>query len=282
MDTEEVEGSPSISIPKILNTLMYLFSIVASISFAIYGLRLLITDFSFTISFKASSIFDFSFGGDALSGFFILLISILSIPVSFYSIGYTKHINNKLLMAFLFNLFILSMYAVILSQNIITFLVFWETMSILSYFLVIFERDEKSVKAGLVYAVMTHIGTAFIIVLFLLLYYYSGSMSFSDIKASSLNIPIEIKNIVFIFALIGFGTKAGIIPLHTWLPRAHPTAPSNISSLMSGVMIKTGGLWLYKGMHGYARWWSRMVGHNGANSGSRIRCVGCDIRSYGK
>lgn len=70
------------------------------------------------------------------------------------------------------------MYAVILSQNIITFLVFWETMSILSYFLVIFERDEKSVKAGLVYAVMTHIGTAFIIMLFLLLYYYSGSMVF--------------------------------------------------------------------------------------------------------
>ena len=143
-------------------------------------------------------------------------------------------------MGFLYNLFILSMYAVILSGNIITFLISWETMSIVSYFLVTFDRDEKSAKAGLQYAVMTHIGTAFIIALFLILYKDTGQMDFAAMKTLAGNLSVDIKSIIFIFAIIGFGMKAGIIPLHTWLPKAHPAAPSNISALMSGVMIKTG------------------------------------------
>ena len=132
------------------------------------------------------------------------------------------------------------MYAVILSGNIITFLISWETMSVVSYFLVTFDRDEKSARAGLIYAVMTHIGTAFIIAVFLMLYNQTGSMNFSEIKGLSAEIPEDLRHLIFIFSIIGFGTKAGIIPLHTWLPKAHPSAPSNISSLMSGVMIKTG------------------------------------------
>jgi hydrogenase-4 component B len=132
------------------------------------------------------------------------------------------------------------MYAVVLSGNVITFLISWETMSVVSYFLVTFDRNEKSAKAGLLYAVMTHIGTAFIIILFLALYKHTGHMDFSGMKAASAGIPEDLKTLVFIFSIIGFGTKAGIIPFHTWLPKAHPAAPSNISSLMSGVMIKTG------------------------------------------
>ncbi|GAB4536565.1 MAG: hydrogenase 4 subunit B [Thermodesulfovibrionia bacterium] len=143
-------------------------------------------------------------------------------------------------MGFLFNLFILSMYGVVFSQNIITFLILWESMSIVSYFLVTFDRTEGSARAGLIYAVMTHVGTAFIIVLFLILYSQTGSMNFSDMRSLSKDIAPAVKDIIFILSIIGFGTKAGIIPLHTWLPRAHPAAPSNISSLMSGVMIKTG------------------------------------------
>lgn len=218
----------------------YLFSIAGSLSFMTHGLYLLFAGPFLLPGLRLSSIFEFSFGGDALSGFFIIVISILSISVSLYSIGYTGNLNKRGLMGILFNLFILSMYGVILSQNIITFLILWETMSVISYFLVTFEGDEKSAKAGLIYAVMTHIGTAFIIALFLMLYEQTGSMDFSEIRRLSAQIPENMRHLIFVFSIIGFGTKAGIVPLHTWLPRAHPAAPSNISSLMSGVMIKTG------------------------------------------
>lgn len=187
-----------------------------------------------------SSAFDFVFYGDALSGVFLLAVSVLAFAVSVYSVGYTRNMENPGAAGFLYNLFILSMYAVVLSANIITFLVSWETMSLLSYFLVTLQRDEESARAGWIYAVMTHAGTAFIIAVFLLLYTQTGSMDLAGIKMSASHIPDEMKNLIFVFALIGFGTKAGIVPLHTWLPRAHPAAPSHISALMSGVMIKTG------------------------------------------
>ena len=112
------------------------------------------------------------------------------------------------------------MYAVVLSGNIITFLISWETMSVVSYFLVTFDRDKKSAKAGLLYAVMTHIGTAFIMALYFVLYKYTGTMEFSGMRAAAAAIPEDVKTLVFIFSIIGFGTKAGIIPFHIWLPSA--------------------------------------------------------------
>lgn len=219
---------------------IYILSALGSASLAVAGLYLLAGQALDIPSVPISSLFDFSFHGDPLSGFFMVIISILAFAVSVYSIGYTRELKNQGLMGSLFNLFILSMYAVVLSNNIITFLISWETMSIISYLLVTFDRDEVSAKAGLVYAVMTHIGTAFIIALFFILYKETGSMNFSDMRAAASQIPDTLKHVIFLFSVIGFGVKAGIIPLHTWLPMAHPAAPSNISSLMSGVMIKTG------------------------------------------
>jgi hydrogenase-4 component B len=227
-------------VPRKAKNYAYVLSAIGAVNLVIAGLYLSAGTLISIPSIPISPALEFSFQGDALSGFFLTVISILTLSVSIYSIGYTKKIDNKGLMGFLYNLFILSMYAVILSGNIITFLLSWETMSVVSYFLVTFDRDEKSAKAGLLYAVMTHIGTAFIIMLFLGLYKYTGSMDFSGMRAGSAGIPEDLKTLIFIFSIIGFGTKAGIIPFHTWLPRAHPTAPSNISSLMSGVMIKTG------------------------------------------
>jgi len=219
---------------------IYILSSIGAVNLIISGLHLSSGIKTPIFSLPISSLFEFVFYGDALSGFFTIVISILVFAVSIFSIGYTNEMKDKGLLGFLYNLFILSMYAVILSGNIITFLVSWETMSIVSYFLVTFDRDEKSAKAGLTYAVMTHIGTAFIIALFLILYKQTGSMNFSEIRTGSAQIPENIKHLIFVFSIIGFGTKAGIIPLHTWLPKAHPAAPSNISALMSGVMIKTG------------------------------------------
>jgi hydrogenase-4 component B len=217
----------------------YLFPLTGAILFLIAGVELLFTAGFDSAVLPVSSIFGVAFHGDALSGFFVLLISLITVSVSIYSIGFTRGLRNAGLMGFLYNLLILSMYGVVLSANIFTFLVAWETMAIASYFLVVFERNEETAKAGLFTVVMTHIGTAFIIGLFFILAHFTDSMEFSGMRAAADRLPEGIKSVVFIFAIIGFGTKAGIVPLHTWIPRAYPVAPSNITPLMSGVMIKT-------------------------------------------
>ena len=181
---------------------------------------------------------------DGISAFFMLIIGIISFAVSLYSIGYSKEYETKKrlsLFGFLFNVFILSMILVAGSNNGFYFLIFWELMSLTSFFLVIYDHDkEENVKSGMTYLVMTHFGTAFIFVSFLLGYLQTGSFSFDSFRNSSHSFPLLIKNLIFVSAFVGFGTKAGIVPLHTWLPKAHPSAPSNVSALMSAVMIKMG------------------------------------------
>lgn len=181
---------------------------------------------------------------DGISAFFILMIGIVSFAVSLYSLGYSKQYESKKrvsLFGFLFNIFILSMILVVTSNNGFFFLVFWEVMSLASFLLVIYDHDkEENVKSGLTYLVMTHFGTAFIFVSFLLGYLQTGSFGFDSFRASSPTFPHLIKDLIFVSAFVGFGTKAGIVPLHTWLPKAHPSAPSNVSALMSAVMIKMG------------------------------------------
>jgi formate hydrogenlyase subunit 3/multisubunit Na+/H+ antiporter MnhD subunit len=175
-----------------------------------------------------------------LSSFFLLALSILSLAVSVYSIGYVSHYYGKRnvgVFNFIYNIFILSMIFVIISGNVIGFLISWELMSLVSYFLVVFESElSENRRAGTLYLIMTHIGTAFLTIAFMLAHKYTGSFV---IGANTAAIPGNVQNIIFILLLIGFGTKAGIIPFHIWLPYAHPAAPSNISALMSGIMIKT-------------------------------------------
>lgn len=177
---------------------------------------------------------------DKLSAIFLLVLSVLVLCVSIYSIGYTSHYYGKRnvgLFNFLYSTFIVSMIFVLTSANAVFFYISWEAMSLLSYFLVIFESEhEENQKAGTLYIIMTHIGTAFLLIGFMIIYSYTNSF---DIVVGSAAIPEFAKNIVFIMFLIGFATKAGAIPLHIWLPRAHPAAPSNVSALMSGIMIKT-------------------------------------------
>ncbi|MEL7564148.1 MAG: proton-conducting transporter membrane subunit [Dehalobacterium sp.] len=177
---------------------------------------------------------------DNLSALFILGLSALAFCVSLYSIGYISHYYGKRnvgLFNFLYNSFILSMLLVITAGNAVFFFIAWETMSVLSYFLVVFESEqEENQKVGNLYIIMTHIGAAFLLIGFMIMYSYTKSF---DIFSNSLAIPEAGKNIMFILFLIGFGTKAGVIPLHIWLPNAHPAASSNVSALMSGIMIKT-------------------------------------------
>lgn len=181
---------------------------------------------------------------DPLSAFFILLISLLSIPVSIYSIGYLKseYLNSDVgILGALYHLFILSMILVVTANNGIVFLILWETMTLLSFFFVVFNTENAlSKQAGFIYLLMTHIGSAFLLLIFLILTHYTSNFSFASYTNIGEILPSKLKFLLFIFTLIGFGTKAGLIPLHIWLPEAHPRAPSHISALMSGVMIKTG------------------------------------------
>ncbi|RPJ22313.1 MAG: hydrogenase 4 subunit B [Chloroflexi bacterium] len=116
----------------------------------------------------------------------------------------------------------------------------WEGMSLTSYFLVVTESKEESVgHAGVWYVAMTHIGLALLLGAFLLLM-NGGSGTFSDLRAGTASLSAWTRGLVFVLAFLGFGSKAGIVPLHVWLPMAHPAAPSHVSALMSGVMIKMG------------------------------------------
>jgi formate hydrogenlyase subunit 3/multisubunit Na+/H+ antiporter MnhD subunit len=120
------------------------------------------------------------------------------------------------------------------------FLVAWELMALALFFLVTFEDEQESVRqAGWVYLVATHLGAAFLLAFFLILARETGTMDFAGWVGTGLRSP-ELAGLLFLLALIGFGSKAGFVPLHVWLPEAHPAAPSHVSALMSGVMIKTG------------------------------------------
>lgn len=175
-----------------------------------------------------------------LSTFFLIIVSLAAFINAIYSLGYLKSFKNKSIAVFLYGIFIASMLLVLVSNNIFAFLIFWELMSVTSYFLVTIEGDYESSRAGLLYIVMTHIGTSFIIGSFFLFYKYTGDITFSNWFVNLSLIPENIKLIIFLSAFIGFGFKAGIVPFHSWLPFAHPQAPSNVSALMSGVMIKLG------------------------------------------
>lgn len=192
----------------------------------------------------AMPLFSVSIKLDELSAFFVLLISLIGLVSALYGGGYMKKFYKRYQLAgfgFFYNIFILSLILVVTSWNGFYFLFVWELMALVSYFLVSFEhRNAENVNSGFSYLLMTHLASAFILFSFLLLFRYVGSFDFTAIKESAAHIPDSVKNIVFIFSLIGFGTKAGVIPLHIWLPRAHPAAPSHVSAIMSGVMIKTG------------------------------------------
>lgn len=201
-------------------------------------------DVVFSVAQNSFPFLSLSFSIDKLASFFIFTISLIVLFCSIYGIGYIKHFYKQYNLGafgFFYHLFILGMLLVVSASNGIFFLIVWEIMSLASYFLVVFNRhDANNVKAGFLYLVMTHVGTAFIIIAFLLLYKYTGSFDFTAVRSAAEFIPLSVKNAVFILAMIGFGTKAGIIPFHIWLPSAHPAAPSHVSGLMSGVMIKIG------------------------------------------
>jgi hydrogenase-4 component B len=212
---------------------------------------------------------------DPLASFFVLTISLAGLAASIYAMGYLKEYHGRVsvaALAALTNGFLLSMTLVVIADNGFFFLIAWELMSLVSYFLVVTEHEKADVRyAGFFYLIMTHVGTAFVVLIYLILFQSAGSFSFEAFRHPEQSLPEGMRTLVFLAALIGFGTKAGIVPLHVWLPYAHPAAPSHISALMSGVMIKTaiyGMIRVYFDFMGgqFPWWWGFVVLLVGATS----------------
>lgn len=182
-----------------------------------------------------------------LEAFFMLIFSIVSIAILFYSNHYSSFLNKRKLNYYTIftNIFLLSMLWVIVSAEAFTFLIFWEFMSLSSYFLVIHESEKwESRISGMWYLILTHIWMFFILASFLPFLIETKSSFFSLWTNTSLSFNSLV--LVFTASLIGFGGKSGLFPLHIWLPKAHPIAPSHISALMSWFMVKLPVLMLLK------------------------------------
>ncbi|HXB74362.1 MAG TPA: hydrogenase 4 subunit B [Candidatus Acidoferrales bacterium] len=181
---------------------------------------------------------------DPLSAFFTLTLALLAIAVSIYSLGYLKEMEaqrNVGILGFFYNLVLLSLALVFTAANAFFFLIAWELMSITAFCLVTFEHEKPEARrAAVLFLVMSHAGTGLLLAGFLILGALAGSVDFArfHLLASTLS-PFD-QGFVFLLFFLGFGVKAGVVPLHIWLPDAHPVAPSNISALMSGIVIKTG------------------------------------------
>jgi hydrogenase-4 component B len=186
----------------------------------------------------------FSIRADALGCFFGMMVSLLGVALSVYSLGYARSYygrKNVGMLGALFNLLLLATTLVFLANQTFFFLIAWEIMAFCAYGLVNYEHEQEEARnAGVLFFVMSHIGTGCLILGFLLLFQVSGSYSFDTFRGLGGSLSPGRRDAVFVLFLFGFGVKAGMIPLHIWLPAAHPVAPSNVSALMSGVVIKTG------------------------------------------
>lgn len=250
------------------NNVAYACSALAALSGGALSLNILVTGKTLTVVFPRVVPFtELTLRIDSLAAFFIFVISVATLAVSVYSIGYGREYfgkNNIGYLGLLFNFFIITMIMVVAANNIMLFLFAWELMSLVSFLLVMYEHKYAQVRsAGFVYVVMTHIGTLFLVLGFLLLYRQTGSFEFDKLALGAVDLPPMMKNVIFIAMLTGFGTKAGIVPLHIWLPKAHPAAPSHVSALMSGIMVKTALYGLIRVLFGILGagpvWWGILV-----------------------
>ena len=181
---------------------------------------------------------------DPLGAFFLLVLSLLGVALSVYSQGYVRSFcgrKNVGALGALYNLLLLATTIVFLADNAFFFLLAWEIMALSAYCLVSFEHEKAEARnAGVLYFIMSHIGTGCLVLGFLILFQPTGDFSFEAFRGLGEKLSPGRRDAAFLLFLVGFGVKAGIVPLHIWLPVAHPVAPSNISALLSGVLIKTG------------------------------------------
>ena len=201
---------------------------------------------------------------DSLSAFFLMVIGCTAAGVSAFAAGYFRRGEGTPpgLLCLEYHVFLASMVGVVLADDAYAFMVMWETMALSSFFLVTANHRIPEIRrAGYLYLLMAHIGAIGILMCFGVLQADTGDYTFANMRAQHLS-PFW-GSVAFILAVFGFGTKAGLLPLHVWLPEAHPAAPSPVSALMSGVMLKTAiyGLLrvLFDLLHTQLWWWGGLL-----------------------
>ena len=231
--------------PRFKGPVTAVFTTIGAIPLMVMSFLLLQPDnvmsFSVDLSFPFGSVL---FTIDPLSAFFIMVFSGGGALGTIYGAGYMSSYAEKRSLTshfFFLTIFIVSLIMVTCVSHALAFLVFWEIMSLSSFFLLAFENEKKEVyDAAINYLVTMHISLIFIMIGFIFLSVSSGgSYSFDDFSIV-LGKDQRFAEIIFALMFVGFGTKAGFMPFHTWLPKAHPAAPSHVSGMMSGIMIKVG------------------------------------------
>ncbi|MCI0353323.1 MAG: hypothetical protein L0Z53_28215, partial [Acidobacteriales bacterium] len=259
-------------IVRILSHLLFIAGILAGLSVAGAGLWQAIR---VAIELPRVAVFPVSLTIDRLSALFLFLICSVSLPVVIYSTSYVAHhyeaAKARWMWAFM-SLFVLSMGVVVTASTGFAFLVGWELMTLISAGLILLEGDsEDGVRNVFIYLLMMHVGAAAVVAAFFLYWPFANGLDFAAIRSAATSLSGSARAGLFLLAFVGFGTKAGIIPFHLWLPRAHPIAPSPVSALMSGVMLKTA-------IYGFVRfsfdflgggpaWWGYLVLVAGAITG---------------
>src|SRR5258708_873808 len=204
---------------------------------------------------------------DGLGAFFLIVVGLVGCAAAIYAFGYSAQYAGRYslrLLGVMFNMLLLALSLQVMADNALTFLILWEAVSLAAYCLVLTEHDQSgTVRAGVWYLAMTHAGFAALIAMFLLLSGADLTTSFASMRACAALLSPASRNAVFLLALFGFGAKSGIIPLHVWLPMAHPVAPSHVSAVLSGVVIKMGIYGLVRVlldlMGGGPAWWGGIV-----------------------
>lgn len=224
----------------------------------------------------------FVVGLDALSAFFLLPVLSLSALAAVYGGAYlydSRHSKQLGVAWFFFCLFVAGLTLVLVARTAVLFLVAWEIMSLSAFFLVSLEHDQAEARrAGWVYLIATHLGVAFLVALFAGLSFQAGSTEFGGYGHAPATGP-ALTGLLFVLALVGFGTKAGLVPLHVWLPEAHAAAPSHVSALMSGVMIKMGVYGLLRTLTFLGAppaWWGAVL----VTAGGVTAVVGIALAAY--
>ena len=184
---------------------------------------------------------------DALSAFFLFVTGLVFLPVSIFSATYvTKYFGhyNVGYLGILYHTLFASIVLVLIAGDAISFLVAWEAMSIASYLLVNYEfKRAESSRAGYVMLAMSEGGTIAVAIAFIIMAGASGELGFSALRTAASTIGDAMRWAVFLLSFFGFAVKAGLVPLNSWLPLAHPVAPTNVSALLSAVIVNLGDLW---------------------------------------
>jgi hydrogenase-4 component B len=247
------------------------FAVLGSLLLAVAACSALSLSTSITASLPLVTIFPCTVRLDPLSAWFTLALALLGLAVSVYSIEYLRPMEatrNLGALGFFYNALLLGLALVFTAANAFFFLSAWELMAVAGFCLVTFEHEKAEARsAAVVYLIMSHAGTVMVLAAFLLLGAFAGNVDFASFHLLASKLPPAELGAVFLLFFAGFGVKAGIVPLHIWLPDAHPVAPSNVSALMSGIVIKCG-------IYGMARVFFDFFGPTPLWTGTVVLAVG--------